>query len=108
MRNELIKLKKNHSTAAERRFMEICKRLHIPFQAKVKIEGREVDFLIGIYAIEIDSHPQDVKKNHRLISLGYNPIHFNNWEIKLYEDSIEGWLKNICREQIYSPRTGEL
>jgi hypothetical protein len=107
MRNELNKLTKNHSTLAERRFSEILKRLHIPFLAKVKIEGREIDFLIGIYAIEIDSHSQDVEKNHRLIQLGYNPIHFNNWEIKLYEDSIEEWLKNICREQICSPHTGE-
>jgi len=35
----------------------------IPFKAKVMIQGRDIDFLIGKYAIEIDSHRQDVENN---------------------------------------------
>jgi very-short-patch-repair endonuclease len=105
MRYILNKLKHHNSTKAERRFSEILKRNHIRFRTKVKIGGREVDFLIGKVAIEIDAHPQDVEKNWKLIDLGYSPIHFNNWEINVYEDYLDEWLIKICREQIYSPRT---
>ena len=108
IRKELNKLKNGHSTKSERIFSEILKRNHIPFQTKIKVGGKEIDFLIGKYAIEIDSHPQKVEKNWKLIELGYNPIHFNSWEIKLYEDSIGEWLINIwhiCQEQDYSRPT---
>jgi very-short-patch-repair endonuclease len=98
MRNK--KLIKGKSTKAERRFHELLKKSHIPFKCKVKIEGREVDFLIGKYAIEIDGHQQDVLKNKMLIEKGYNPIHFNNWEIN---ETLIDWLKTICLEQIYLP-----
>ncbi len=98
MRNTLLKLTKQHSTQAERRFAELLKELHIPFQAKVKIQGREIDFLIGKYAIEIDGHKQDVNKNKMLIANGFIPIHFNNWEIK---PSLKEWIKNIWQVQIY-------
>ena len=107
MRYTLNKLKKNHSTKAERRFSEILKRNHIRFRTKIKIGGREVDFLIGKIAIEIDAHPQDVEKNWKLIDLGYSPIHFNNWEISVYEDSLEEWLQNIWQAQICSLPTEE-
>lgn len=93
MRNQLLKLVRHHSTKAERRFAELLKRLHIPFKAKIKIEGREIDFLIGKYAIEIDGHKQDVKKNQMLIEKGYNPIHFNSWEIP--NQNLIEWLKRI-------------
>lgn len=84
-------IKKQHSTKAERRFYEYLKELHIPFKTKVLIGGREVDFLIGKYAVEIDAHLQDGSKNQMLLSKGYTPIHFNNKEIQTaYE-----WLKNI-------------
>jgi len=89
------KLIKNHSTKAERKFHELLKRLHIPFECKVKIGGREVDFLIGRYAIEIDGHEQDVIKNRMLLSMGYYPIHYNNWEVS---DNLIEWLKNIWQE----------
>jgi very-short-patch-repair endonuclease len=92
MRNTLLKLTHRHSTRAERRFAELLKELHIPFQAKVKIQGREVDFLIGKHAIEIDGHKQDVEKNKMLVANGFIPIHFNNWEIN---PSLKEWLKNI-------------
>ena len=92
MRNQLNKLT-HHSTKAERRFSEILKKLHIPFQTKVKINDREIDFLIKNYAIDIDGHKQDVAKNKMLIEAGYNPIHFNNNEIP--NPNLIEWLKEI-------------
>ena len=81
MRTQIEKLRKGKSTKYERRFMELLKKNHIPFQAKVKIGGREVDFLVGRYAIDIDGHEQFIGKNEMLVKLGYTPIHFNNREI---------------------------
>lgn len=81
MRKQLLKLKKGISTKAERRFAEELKSLHIPFRAKVKIENREVDFLIGKYAIDIDGHDQDPKKNVIMVQAGYIPVHYSNEEI---------------------------
>ena len=92
MRNQILKNRRGHSTKAERKFSEYLKKLHIPFQAKVKINGREVDFLIGKYAIEIDGHGQDVVKNKMLVAEGYNPIHLNNWEVS---NALEVWLQTI-------------
>ncbi len=77
MRHPLIK---GHSTKAERRFMELLKEQHVPYRAKVMIEGREVDFLIGKYAVDIDGHEQDGEKNHMLVEAGYVPIHLTNQE----------------------------
>jgi len=81
MRNTLLKLQKKNSTKAERRFIEILKKNHIPFRTKVIIEGREVDFLVGKRAIDIDGHKQDVQKNIMLVKAGYIPIHFSNKDI---------------------------
>ena len=53
----------------------------MPFRSKVKLGGREVDFVIGKYAIEIDGHPQSVAKNDWLVAEGYVPVHFTNGEI---------------------------
>lgn len=92
MRHEIIKLSKGHSTKAERRFLELLKKSHIPFQTKVKIGGKEIDFLIGDYAIEIDSHEQNIDKNCMLVSMGYKPIHYHNWEIN---DNLLPWLEQI-------------
>ena len=78
MRNELTR---GHSTKAERRFAERLRRSRIPFRAKVLIGGREVDFVIGTYAIDIDGHPQDVAKNVMLVREGYTPIHLYNHEV---------------------------
>ena len=72
---------KKHSTKAERIFYEVLKELKIPFKHRWIIGGREIDFVIGNYAIEIDGHEQDVEKNNQLIKLGYTPIHFHNSEI---------------------------
>jgi very-short-patch-repair endonuclease len=95
MRNQIKKLTKGKSTKNERRFMEFLKELHIPFRTKVIIGGREVDFVIGHYAIEIDGHQQDSKKNVMLLNNKYWPVHLNNCHIndKLF---IVDWLKKIC------------
>ena len=82
MRYQLNKLASGHSTKAERRFLEILKELHMPFRAKVKVRGRELDFIIGRYAVDIDGHDQDPGKNEMLVREGYIPIHFHNNEIR--------------------------
>lgn len=93
MRAQLKKLKRGHSTKAERKFAELLKQMHIPFRTKVKINGREVDFIIKGYAIEIDGHIQDSEKNKMLIQAGYSPIHFFSWEIP--NPHLIEWLKKI-------------
>lgn len=73
---------KKHFTKAERRFVRRLQEQHIPFKAKIKVNGREVDFVIGNKAIDIDGHSQDVKKNKMLFNSGYIPIHINNSQLK--------------------------
>lgn len=72
---------KKHYTKTERIFIRTLQELRIPFKSKVKIEGREIDFLIGKHAIEINGHEQDATKNEMLVKLGYTPIHLHNLEI---------------------------
>lgn len=74
-------INKKTSTKAERKFIELLKKYHIKYLYKQKIGGREVDFIIGKYAIEIDGHKQDSSKNELLAKLGYIPIHYENNEI---------------------------
>lgn len=71
--------------------MELLKKLHIPFRYKVKVKGREVDFIVGNMAIEIDGHPQDSAKNWLILEAGYNPIHLSSWEIP--NPRLEEWFK---------------
>jgi hypothetical protein len=71
--------------------MELLKKNHIPFRTKIKINGREIDFLIGRDAIEIGSHPQSVKKNIILLRKGYIPFHLDNKEV--LSPTISDWLK---------------
>lgn len=72
---------KRNSTKPERIFAELLKTNHIPFKHRVKIANYEIDFLIGKYAVEINGHPQNTKKNEDLAKLKYIPIHFHNSEI---------------------------
>lgn len=95
MRYQILKLNKKQSTKSERRFVELLKKNRIPFKAKVKIKGREVDFLIGKYAIDIDCHKQDGNKNKILFEAGYIPIHFTNREVRDNQKVIEDYLKQI-------------
>jgi very-short-patch-repair endonuclease len=74
-------LEKNKSTKSERIFHECLKELHIPFKHRWIIQGRETDFVVGSYAIEIDGHDQDTTKNEVLVTLGYIPIHLHNTEV---------------------------
>jgi hypothetical protein len=73
-----ITILKKNSTKAERRFYEVLKELGVPFQHRVKIGGKEIDFLLGKYAIEINGHPQDTDKNEKLAQLGLIPVHVAN------------------------------
>lgn len=75
-------MRRKTSTKAERRFYERLKKDRIPFTAKVNINGREVDFLVGKYAIDINGHLQDTEKNEMLVREGYIPIHISNNEVK--------------------------
>jgi very-short-patch-repair endonuclease len=76
-----INLDKKHFTKAERKFGRRLQEKHIQFKTKVKIKGREIDFLVGKYAIDIDGHSQDIKKNKMLFEAGYLPIHINNSQL---------------------------
>jgi len=81
MRKQLLKFSRLKSTKAERRFSELLKKHRIPFKAKVKIQGREVDFIVGRCAIDIDGHEQFDGKNEMLVREGFIPIHFDNREV---------------------------
>lgn len=97
MRNQQNKLQKYNSTKAERKFMELLKKLHVSYRAKDRINGREVDFIVGKYAIDINGHKQDPDKNVMLAKAGYVPIHFSNREIHiLKEDELINKIKKLC------------
>ena len=96
MRKQLLKLKRGISTKAERQFAEVLKNGRIPFKAKVIVKGREVDFIIGRYAIDIDGHDQDSDKNVHLVKAGYVPIHFSNKEIFTLKDKLLTKIKQLC------------
>ena len=101
MRKELLKLVKNKSTKAERRFAEILKSEHIPFRTKALIEGHEADFIVGDYVIEIDgsnrNHNQDVEKNKLIIKAGLIPFHLNSWDIGSH---LKDWIHKIYGSRI--------
>lgn len=73
-----ILITRRSSTKPERIFYEILKRNHIPFKHRVEVQGREIDFIVSYYAIEIDGHRQSDRRNDWLFSLGYIPIHYTN------------------------------
>lgn len=76
-----INILKKHSTKAERIVYEVLKELHLAFKHRQIVHGREVDFIIGNIALEIDGHTQDGEKNRMLAESGYIPIHLNNSEV---------------------------
>lgn len=81
MRHQLERLQRGKSTKAERRFAERLKQMRVRFKTKVIIAGREVDFVIGRYAIEINGHGQDTEKNEMLVREGYIPLHVANRDV---------------------------
>lgn len=108
MRHQLLKLTKSNSTKAERAFAEVCKRLRIPFRAKVRIANHEVDFIIGNFAIELDGHDQNPSKNWKLIDAGYHIVHIPNTEDASELEQIirQIWdIPNYQQEQNSSPQT---
>jgi len=70
-----------HSTKPERIFYEVLKEKGIDFKHRWIVAGREVDFIVGLYAIEIDGHEQDTVKNEILVDAGYIPLHLHNSEV---------------------------
>lgn len=72
---------KKHFTKAERRFVRRLQENRIPFKAKIKVNGREVDFICGKYAIDIDGHKQASGKNEMLVESGYIPLHIDNQSV---------------------------
>lgn len=85
---------KKCSTKPERIVYEFLKESHISFKHRWLVNGYEIDFIIGRYAIEIDGHEQDGNKNHLLVEAGYIPIHFHNDEI--YNNQFKQTLLNLC------------
>lgn len=95
MRTQFLKITKGKSTKSERKFAEACKRMHVPFRTKVKINNHEVDFLIRNYAIEINGHSQDAQRNSMLVGLGYTPIHLTNDAVS--SPNLELIIKSLCQ-----------
>lgn len=84
-----VKLTKRSSTKAERIFSEILKKNHIPFKHRQIIGRREIDFVVGKYAIEIDGHEQSSLRNDWLIKKGYIPIHYTNGSLIKNRSEVE-------------------
>ena len=85
MRYQLLSLTKRHSTKVERKIAEILKNHRIPFKTKWRIDGREVDFLIGRVIIEIDGKIHKHLSSSRdkmFLDIGYIPIHISTDEIR--------------------------
>ncbi len=97
-----VNISKRSSTKAERLFYEILKRNNIPFQHRVKIDGNEIDFIVGNYAIEIDGHKQSSQRNAWLILKGFNPVHYQNRAFKENLSSVE---KNIIDKYVLYTKT---
>ena len=74
-------LQKKYFTRGERILGRLLQENHIPFKTKVKINNKEIDFLIKDIVIEIDGHPQNEKKNEMISLGGYELLHFTNKEI---------------------------
>ncbi len=100
MRYQLLKLQKKNSTKSERKIAEILKRNRIKFLAKHKINGREVDFIVGKVVLEVDGnvHKHIVPEREKMLwDSGYIPIHISIDEI--YEDeAIEKKIINLVRQ----------
>jgi|GEM_PF-1608979 len=90
-------LNNKNSTKAERRFHESLKAHRIPFLFRKKVLGREIDFLIGKIAIEIDGHDQDRAKNKLLLEAGYSLVHLSNREVleQKYSNIIKQCLQHV-------------
>lgn len=93
-----VNLHTSSSTKAERRFAEILKRNHIPFQFRVIVSGREIDFILKEnIAIEIGDHSQDVVKNKGILESGYSLFFIKNKDLLKNSAGVEklllAWIK---------------
>jgi very-short-patch-repair endonuclease len=82
----------SNTTKQERIVHEVLKELRIPFKHRWLVNGREVDFIIGALALEIDGHEQDTEKNNMLLLSGYTPVHLHNSEVT--RENIKQLLQN--------------
>lgn len=82
-------VRKSSSTKSERIMIEILKRNHITFEHRKKVLGREIDFIIGKLAVEIDGHEQSSKRNDWLVRQGFTPVHYTNKGIQTNRKEIE-------------------
>ena len=100
MRTQLLKLQKYNSTKAERIVGEILKRNRIKFRTKVRIAGKEVDFLIDDrFVIEIGDHKQSVEKNRLLLESGYHLKQLSNQEV-YKNNKLTKFLISWLKEQV--------
>lgn len=60
---------------------EVLKELHIPFKHRWLVNGREIDFIFGDVALEVNGHEQNAERNQRIVEAGYRPIHISNDEL---------------------------
>jgi len=95
MRNQILKIQRGNSTKSERIFLEILKELHIKYKCKVLVDRREIDFLCGKYAIEINGHPQKIDKNSSLLESNYIPININNEDLFNDRENIKKQIKQL-------------
>lgn len=89
-----INIIKKHSTKSERIFSEILKKHKIKFRFREKINGREIDFIIGKYAIEIDGHNQSSGRNKFLFDSGFIPLHYANRALLNERHKVENHILN--------------
>lgn len=99
-----VLLNKSSSTKAERIFSEILKANRIPFKHRVILDGKEVDFIIGKIAVEIDGHLQKPLKNKWLYELGYQPVHYTNNALLRNRDAVNEDIKH--RYGLYCSKRG--
>lgn len=85
---------KTSSTKPERIFIEILKKNHIPFDYSVIVDGKEIDFIIKGYAIEIDGHKQSQEKNQWLFEQGFVPVHYTNHALLKNRSGVEQDIKS--------------
>ena len=90
-------LRKKNFTKSERILGRLLQENHISFKTKVKIEIREIDFIIGNILIEIDGHSQEEDKNNLLVEKGYTIIHFTNKEVRENRGKVDEIIKNIIK-----------
>ena len=99
----MMKILKKHSTKQERVIADMLIKSKIPFKFREIVNGREVDFIIGRVAVEVDGriHRQkrakDISKNEMLVKLGYTPLHFTAKEIRTNPQNSFKEIKNLLK-----------